>query len=449
MVWMVICGGLAILVQAGFALFDTGLCRAKNAAHVMSTSFLVFALSATGFFVSGFALMGGAAGNGPGNPGMATGAGLIGSSGFFLAGVGQNSLALSRFVCLLAFITIAAGIPTGALAERWNAKGAMLFSLLVGAIVFPVYGFWIWGNGWLAHLNWGHGVVDFAGAGAMHLQGGSIALVTAMLLGPRIGKFDPDGQPRAILGHHLPMVFMGTLILAAGWFGLTVATALSAPDGRVGIVAANAILAAVAGALGSAGYMALRFGKPDPSMMCNGMLAGLVAIAAPCAFVQPWAAFLIGLIAGLLVVLSIFFWENRGVDDPVGAISVHGISGFWGMLALGLFADGSYGNGYNGIASPVGGLFYGAGASQLLAQTIGAAVCVAWNVLIGGLLFWLVGRFIGGNRVPASVEIAGLDIPEVGAPGYPEFITSTSPEQIGSAELVAARGTVRQLAKAN
>ena len=180
------------------------------------------------------------------------------------------------------------------------------------------------------------------------------------------------------------------------------------------------------------------YGKPDPSMMCNGMLGGLVAITAPCAFISPIIAFLIGAIAGVLVVWSVLFWERRGIDDPVGAISVHGVGGLWGLLAVGLFANGTFGDGHNGVAGNVRGLFYGSG-KQLLAQVIAAVTCIAWNLFWAALVFWAVGRLTGGNRVPPEIEFAGLDIPEMGAPGYPEFITQISQEQITASEIAAVK----------
>ena len=267
------------------------------------------------------------------------------------------------------------------------------------------------------------------------------SLVTAWLMGPRIGKYDSEGRPRPILGHHIPMVIAGTLILAFGWFGFNAGSAMAGTNNRIGLIALNTMLASGTGAIVSALYLWFRFGKPDPSMMCNGMLAGLVAITAPCAFVAPWAAVLIGAIAGLISDWSVFFWERKGIDDPVGAISVHGVGGLWGLIAVGLFADGtnSGANGlYNGIAGGVRGLFYGDG-SQLTAQLIAAGTCFVWNFTVAGICFKLIGKFLGSNRVPPEVEIAGLDIPEMGAPGYPEFITPIAPEMISYSQVESMR----------
>ena len=318
-------------------------------------------------------------------------------------------------------------IPTGALAERWGFKSFFLFSILTSAILCPIYGCWVWGGGWISQLGtqlgWGHGGVDYAGSSVIHMQGGVIALVTAWMLGPRLGKYDLRRRPRPILGHHVPMAMLGSLILLIAWLGLDTGTSMAAGDGRVAVVAVNTSLAAAAGALAAALYMAAVYGKPDPSMMCNGMLAGLVAIAAPCAFVEPWAAALIGAVAGVLVIWSVFFWERRGIDDPVGVISVHGVNGFWGLIALGLFADGSYGQTFNhasGISPGVAGLFYGDG-KQFLCQILMGFVCLVWNFVVGGAIFVIVGKMVGGNRVSPQVEMSGLDVPEVGVPAYPEF----------------------------
>jgi len=452
-VWVLIAGFLVIFMQAGFALVETGLCRAKNAAHTMSMNFLVYALGMLGFFTLGFGLMcGGMNGTAIGGPatlgGVPTlshmftvgsavngdhGWGLFGTTGFFLSGAGYDSGVVVLFLFMMAFMDTTATIVTGACAERWRYKSFFVFSILVGAFIYPIFGAWVWGGGWLAQigyrLGYGHGAVDFAGSGVVHLQGGALALICAWMIGPRIGKF-VNGQAQAILPHHIPMVQLGTFILAFGWFGFNAGSSLAGTDGRIGIVAANTMIAGMGASLSGVVYMWNVYGKPDPSMMCNSMLAGLVAITAPCAFVSPVSAFIIGAIAGVLVVWSVFFVEKMGIDDPVGAISVHGANGVWGVLAVGLFSDGSYGAGWNGVGAidykgqpgqGVTGLFYG-DPSQLVAQCLEAGTCIAWNVVVGGALFWLVGKVFGGNRVAAEVEIGGLDVPEMGVPGYPDFV---------------------------
>jgi Amt family ammonium transporter len=319
-------------------------------------------------------------------------------------------------------------------------KSFFIYSIIIGGFIYPMFGNWVWGGGWLAQLGYrlglGHGAVDYAGSGVVHLQGGSLALITAILIGPRIGKFDANGKPRPILGHDIPMVQLGTFILAFGWFGFNAGSSLAGADGRIGIVAVNTMIAGMSATLSGVIYMWIKYGKPDPSMMCNSMLAGLVAITSPCAFVTPMGAFFIGLVAGVLVVFSVFFWEKRGIDDPVGAISVHGVNGLWGVLAVGIFADGTYGAGWNGVGATeylgttgaalkgVTGLLYGDN-KQIIAQLIEVVVAIVWNVVAGGFFFWLIGKVLGSNRVSAEVEKEGLDVPETGVPAYPDFVMAT------------------------
>jgi Amt family ammonium transporter len=459
-VWVLIAGFLVIFMQAGFALVETGLIRAKNAGHTFTMNFLVYGLGMFGFFVCGFALMcGGFNGTAIGGPvtlgGLPTlnhmftigssingdhGWGLFGTTGFFLTGAGYDSAAVVMFLFMMAFMDTTTTIVTGACAERWSLKSFAIFSIVVGAVIYPLFGNWVWGGGWLAQLGYrsglGHGAVDYAGSGVVHLQGGALALVTGWLIGPRIGKYDEKGNPKPILAHHIPMVQLGTFILAFGWFGFNAGSSLAGTDGRIGMVAVNTMIAGMAGTLSGVLYMWIRYGKPDPSMMCNSMLAGLVAITAPCAFVSPVSAFIIGGIAGVLVIISVFFWEKRGIDDPVGAISVHGVNGLWGVIAVGLFSDGSYGQGWNGVGATeylgtsgaalkgVTGLFYG-DSGQLVAQLIEGGVGIVWNLVVGGFAFWLIGKILGSNRVPAEVEVEGLDVAETGVPAYPDFVVSS------------------------
>jgi len=300
----------------------------------------------------------------------------------------------------------------------------------VSMLLYPLYGNWVWGGGWLSqlgvNLGLGHGHVDFAGSSVVHMTGGVIALVTAKLLGPRRGKFGPNGRVNAIPGHNLPMALFGTFILGFGWFGFNAGSTLAGTDLRIGVIAANTMLAAAFGSISAMVTMTARYGKPDPSMLANGALAGLVAITAPCAFVTAPSAVLIGAVAGVLVCASVFFIERRlRIDDPVGAISVHGVNGAWGVLALGLFADGAYGDGWNGVPGTVRGLFYGDGR-QLVAQVVG----VIANVVAVGLLTLAAWRVVGwitrGHRVSAETEEFGLDIPEMGALAYPDSVDISS-----------------------
>ena len=304
---------------------------------------------------------------------------LKGASGAALAGF---------FLYMVAFMDTVATIPTGAMAERWQWKNFVMWGFFCGAIYYPLFAAWTWGGGWLAKLGnsaeLGFGYVDFAGSGVVHAVGGAAALAGAIVIGPRIGKFGSDGKPRAIPGHHIPMALLGTFILLFGWFGFNAASTFAATDVQFAVVAANTAIAGAFGAISCMLFVMWRTGKPDPSMMANGMLAGLVAITAPCAFVDPWAAMLIGIIAGVLVVLAFNFIEQKlKIDDPVGAIAVHGVNGTFGVLAVGLFANGTYGAGWNGTtegdaaeAAGVTGIFggdFGLGLGQLAAQAIGVA----------------------------------------------------------------------------
>ena len=287
--------------------------------------------------------------------------------------------------------------------------------------VYPIFGNWVWGGGWLADLGvnfgLGHGHVDFAGSSVVHAVGGIAALVGAIIIGPRVGKYGKDGTVNTIPGHNIPMAIIGTFILAFGWFGFNPGSTLAGTDLRISVVATNTMLASAAGALAALFYMYLRGNKPDPGMLANGMLAGLVAITAPCAFVTAPASILIGAIAGILVIVVYNFVDRKlKIDDPVGAFAVHGANGIWGVLALGLFADGSYGDGWNGVPGTVKGLFYG-DAKQFLAEVIGAVTCVVFVGVVMYIFFKIVDKTVG-LRVPEADEVAGLDIPEMGVHGY-------------------------------
>jgi len=432
-VWTLVTGFLVMFMQAGFALVETGLTRAKNVAHTMGMNFLVYSIGIIGFWALGFGLqMGGVGamstfGNDPtlsrelvvniGGKDF----GLFGMRGFFLSPAVYTAPVAALFLFQMVFMDTAATIPTGAMAERWKFTSFVLFSFVLSTIMYPLYANWVWGGGWLSQLGHnfglGHGHVDFAGSSVVHMVGGVAALVGARLMGPRVGKYGPDGKARPIPGHNIPMAVLGTFILAFGWFGFNPGSTLSGTDTHIAVIAVNTMLASATGAFGAYLYMKLRFGAPDVSMLCNGMLAGLVAITAPCAFVTAPAAVFIGLVAGVLVVVSAMFIENvLKIDDPVGASSVHGTCGAWGILSLGLFADGRYGDGWNGVAGPVRGLFYG-DAGQFGAECIGLIANVAWVGAVTYVTLKIVNGLVG-NRVPVSVELAGLDVPEMGMEGY-------------------------------
>jgi Amt family ammonium transporter len=439
-VWTLIAGFLVMFMQAGFAMVETGFCRAKNAAHTMSMNFMVYAIGLLGFWICGYALQMGGVGAVAalgGTPALnheftvtlfGKSFGLFGMKGFFLGGDAYDVGVFALFLFQMVFMDTAATIPTGAMAERWKFTSFIVFGFFMSMLIYPLFANWVWGGGWLATLGTsfglGHGHVDFAGSSVVHMVGGIAALAGAIVLGPRLGKFTKDGKPVAIPGHHIPMAIVGTFILAFGWFGFNAGSTLAGTDLRIAVVAVNTMLASAAGAFSAMLYVWRKYGKPDPSMLANGMLAGLVAITAPCAFVNAISAVTIGAIAGVLVVASVFFVERKlKVDDPVGAVSVHGVCGAWGVLSLGLFADGVYGDGLNGVPGGVRGLFYGDG-SQLLAECVGVVTCFVF-VFGAFFAFFKVLDAVIGNRVTAEVELAGLDLAEVGALGYPDFAISS------------------------
>jgi Amt family ammonium transporter len=363
--WVMLCAFLVFFFQCGFAMVETGFCRGKNAAHTITMNFMVFLVGAMGYFLVGFALQmggsGGAAGLGSGGaaldgmlaiPGFG---GILGYKGFMLGGT-YDAGVYALFFFQMVFMDTTVTIPTGAMAERVKYSAVVISSFFISMFLYPMFANWVWGGGWMATLGSnfgiGHGVVDFAGSAVVHSMGGMLALAGAIVIGPRIGKFKKDGSARAFPGHNIPMAIIGTIILFFCWFAFNAGSTLNASDLRLSVVATNTMVAGAIGGLVAMFYMWAKCGKPDPSMTANGTLAGLVAITAPCAFVNGISAFIIGLVAGLLVCVSVPFFENKlKLDDPVGAISVHGVNGFWGVLALGLFADGSYGDGLNGVAA--------------------------------------------------------------------------------------------------
>jgi Amt family ammonium transporter len=377
---------------------------------------------------------------------------LFGTKGFFLSSAVGDVGVLVLFFFMMVFMDTTATIPTGAMAERWSWKNFVLYGFWI-ALPYCLYANWVWGGGWLAQggINWGlgHGAVDFAGSGVVHTMGGVIALAGAMIIGPRIGKYDSQGRPHAMPGHSVPMVALGTFILAFGWFGFNPGSTLSGTDLRISYVVVNTMLASFTGALFAMFTLWAKGLKPDSTMMCNGMLAGLVAITAPCAFVDPWAAAVIGAVAGVLVVLSVFFFEARGVDDPVGAISVHGTNGVWGVLSVGIFANGAYGAGWNGVvrdemvklygADGVRGLLYG-DFSQFIMQLINAGVVVVFGFAMAYVWF-KVSDLITPIRVSKETEVEGLDGPEMGVLGYPDFQLHPSATGYGTAGVAAAATT--------
>jgi Amt family ammonium transporter len=451
--WMLIAGFLVFFMQAGFALVETGFTRTKNVAHTMMMNMMVFCIGAIGYWLVGFAFQFGgvnAAYAAVTTPGALAGAwahspvtlgdwgtllsssfrigqwGFLGGSGFMLLGLGGSTGVLAYFLFQMVFMDTAATIPTGSMAERLKFPGFVLMGLWVSMIIYPVLGNWIWGGGWLQNLGriagLGNGAVDFAGSGVVHMIGGSVALAGAIIIGPRIGRFNPDGSANVMPGHNIPLGILGTIILFFGWFGFNPGSSL-AFVGAGGFLASNAAVnTLIAGAVsGTVAMFAMWwFGpskKPDPAMSVNGVLAGLVAITAPCAFVNSLGAVAIGAVAGVLVVLASFALEKLKIDDPVGAVPVHFVNGTWGVIAVGLFSNGNAASaGWNGVEGSVRGLFYGNG-SQLVAQ-----LCEAGSIIVvacgASLLFFKLLNALKLLRSKPQDEIMGLDVPEMGALGY-------------------------------
>ncbi|RUL87449.1 ammonium transporter [Tautonia sociabilis] len=413
--WVMLAAFLVFFMQAGFAYVEGGLTRSKNTNNIMMKNLGDFALATLGFWIFGFAIM-----FGDGTP-------LFGTKGWLLLGA-DNSPAIddyegvyssiswsgvplaAKFMFQLVFAGTAATIVSGAMAERTKFHSYMIYSFFISAFIYPIVGHWIWGGGWLASL----GMWDFAGSTVVHSTGAWLALMGALFIGPRIGKYTKEGKVNPIPGHSIPMAALGVFILWLGWFGFNPGSTMAAtPD--IAHIALTTNLAAVAGAVGAMVLSWQLFKKADISMTLNGVLAGLVAITAPCAFVAPWAAVVIGLAAGLLVVVSILFFDKVRVDDPVGAISVHGVCGALGTIAVGLFAQDKYAPGTTGD-----GLLFGGGASLLIHQIIGVVAVFGFCVVTGAILFGGI-KLIFGLRVSAEEEVNGLDIGEHGMEAYPDF----------------------------
>ena len=384
----VVAAALVFFMQAGFAFLGAGLIRSKNTINYMTKSFLDFCIASLGFWAFGFALMmgGGAA------------AGFIGLEGFFLADFEDGDLVGWFFQ--MVFAGTAATIIAGAMAERTKINAYFAYSFLVGAVVYPIYGHWAWSDsGWLTQV--GDGLADYAGSAVVHMIGGFLALAGAMVVGPRKGF----AEGANLKGHNMPYVVIGTFILFFGWFGFNV------NSGSLGLNAVNTLLAGAAGSVSALYITLLRTGKADIEMACNGALAGLVGITAGCAYVDPWASVVIGAIAGGVMIGGVWLVKNViKADDPVGAVAVHGISGAWGVLAVGIFAAGH---------NDVTGLIYG-NAAQLLPQIVGILAAMAWGFGVGFIMFKLIDVTMG-LRATDEEEEEGLDEPEHGASAYPEL----------------------------
>ncbi|HEV2810398.1 MAG TPA: ammonium transporter [Acidimicrobiales bacterium] len=398
-VFVLLSAVLVIFMQAGFALVESGLTRAKSVANIMMKNVMDFCAGALAFFAVGYAIAFGGNGND-----------FFGSGGWFLGDGAFQYGTLTvpvTFIFQVAFAATAATIVSGAMAERTKFKSYFLYSIVISGLIYPVVVHWNWGGGWLAQLA--TPFHDFAGSTMVHMTGGVAALMGAAILGPRIGRYAADGTPRAIPGHSIPFAVLGTFILLVGWYGFNAGSELAA-DSAIGGIAVTTTLAATAGAISAMLAIWMKSGKPDVAMTANGMLAGLVGITAGTAAVSNVGALVIGSLAGLLVVASVFFFDRIKVDDPVGAISVHGVCGAFGTIAVGLFATAD-------TDFWQAGLFYGGGTAQLVTQVIGVVAVAAFVAITAGLLF-LVLKATVGLRVSEDEELEGLDVIEHGAAGY-------------------------------
>lgn len=409
-IWILIASILVIFMNAGFCMLETGFCRQKNAVNILAKNLIVFALATLVFWAIGFSLM------------FGSGNGFVGSGGWFLSSTDPATYGLDPFPAGLpipvfflfqvAFAGTAATIVSGAVAERIEFIAFILFSLLLVGIAYPISGHWVWGGGMLSEIGFlGTGFSDFAGSTLVHSVGGWSALMGAAILGPRIGKYE-DGQARAIPGHNMSIATLGCLILWIGWFGFNPGSQLAA-DEAVPYIAITTNLAGAAGGVSATIVSWLKDGKPDLSMIINGILAGLVGITAGCDGVSYWGSVIIGAIAGVLVVYAVGFFDTvLKIDDPVGATSVHLVNGIWGTLAVGLFNMES-------------GLFYGGGANKLIAQIIGILTIGGFTVLLS-TIFWLALKATVGIRVHPEQEFEGLDIAEHGMEAYSGFLKESS-----------------------
>jgi ammonium transporter, Amt family len=395
--WTLVAAALVFFMQAGFAMVEAGFTRAKNAINIMMKNLMDFSIGSIAFWAIGFGLMFGA-----------TTTGWFGTSGFFLSDFSPDGdpWVLAFWMFQVVFAATAATIVSGAMAERTKFTGYLIYSALVSALIYPIFGSWAWGSlfngqGWLE----GFGFIDFAGSTVVHSVGGWAALAGAIVLGPRLGKYTKDGKIKPIMGHNIPLAALGVFILWLGWFGFNPGSTTTA-DTSIAMIFVNTNLAAAAGCCMSMIVSWMKFGKPEVGMSLNGALAGLVAITAGCANVLPGSAIIIGAIAGVIVVFSVMFFDKIKIDDPVGAVSVHGMNGAWGTLAAGIFNIG------------------GTSASMIGVQLLGIAACFLWTFPTTFIMFKLIDKTMG-LRVSPEEELEGLDYAEHGGIAYPDFGVST------------------------
>ncbi len=398
--WVLVAAFMVFFMQAGFGMVEAGFVRAKNTCNILTKNFLDFCMASIGFFLFGYAIM------------FGDGNGFMGLKGWFLCGAksGSDVPLYAFWLFQAAFCGAAATIVAGGIAERMKFIAYLIYSFLISAFIYPIIGHWIWGGGWLAKLDF----TDFAGSTVVHIVGGFAALVGTIMIKPREGKFAPDGTANAIPGHSIPIASLGVFILWFGWFGFNAGSTLSVGDGEaIARVAINTSLAASMGGLVALFAVWKIFGKPDLSMAMNGALAGLVAVTAPCAFIDPWAAIIVGGIGGVVVVMGVILLDKLRIDDPVGAFPVHGLNGVWGTISVGLF-------GKHSLGLVRDGLFFGGGFKLLAVQLIGIISVVAFVVLTMGIVFKIIDMIIG-LRVSRNEELRGLDITEHGMESYAGF----------------------------
>jgi Amt family ammonium transporter len=400
-VWVLLGAFLVFFMQAGFGMVESGFIRAKNTCNILTKNFLDFCMASLGFFLVGYGLM------------FGDGNGFMGLKGWCLYGLEPTTSGLPLYAFWLfqaAFCGAAATIVAGGMAERMKFPAYLIYSFIISAFIYPIVGHWIWGGGWLSEM----GFADFAGSTVVHTVGGCAALVGTSILKPREGKYAIDGKPNVLAGHNIPLASLGVFILWFGWFGFNAGSTLGVTDGsNIARIAINTNLAAALGGIAAMATVWKRFGKPDLSMAMNGALAGLVAITAPCAYVDPWAALVIGIIAGYAVVRGVELLDKLHIDDPVGAFPVHGICGIWGTLSVGIFGKASLGLANNGF-------IYGGNPMQLGIQIVGSVSTVAFIVICMGIVFKLIDKTVG-LRIGREEELRGLDIGEHGMEAYGGF----------------------------
>lgn len=445
--WLCLAAFLVFFMQAGFALVEAGFTRAKNTTNILMKNFLDFSFGSVAYWMVGYGLMYGA-----------TSAMFYGTTKFFFSGLTEvdgawivDNKEMASWIFQVVFAATAATIVSGAMAERTNFSAYLIYSVVISAIIYPIFGHWVWsGAGWLnAADGWvvktfGTGFHDFAGSSVVHSVGGWCALAGVIMIGPRIGRYLKDGKLGLMPGHNLALATLGTFILWLGWFGFNPGSTLAVGKGGFAHVAVTTNLAACTGSIVALLVAKLMFGNYDLSMTCNGALAGLVAITAPCAVVSPLSALMIGAIGGVLVVFSVLFFDKMKLDDPVGALSVHLVNGIFGTLCVGLFAEGAYAENA-GVAFK--GLFFGGGTAQLFAQATGVLACGVWTFPMALITFKLCDLAVG-LRVSPEVELSGLDIHEHGIYAYPAHLVMDTPAGVGQGPIPTPAGEMPGLAPA-